>query len=32
MLFKLLVDFLYWGEARFGTKAETIVTAENGFE
>ena len=26
-LFKLLLDFLNWGEPRFGTKAETIVTA-----
>src|ERR1051326_8042575 len=26
-IFKLLVDFLYWGEPRFGTKANTIVTS-----
>src|SRR5439155_9883361 len=26
-LYKLLLDFLNWGEPRFGTKAETIVTA-----
>src|SRR5512135_31410 len=26
-IFKLLVDFLYWGEPRFALKAETIVTS-----
>ena len=26
-LFKVLLDFLYWNEPRFGMKAETIVTA-----
>lgn len=26
-IYKLLVDFLYWGEPRFGTKANTIVTS-----
>ena len=26
-LFKLMLTFLYWGEARFGQKAEFIVTS-----